>query len=88
MMFKTIFTNILHQSLQVIHLGDSYASIHSIRVIRDFTSTQISLDSAFCIICGNTEECEITFGHFTIYGTECIDLAQRKIGRASCRERV
>ena len=75
-MLETVFANILHQLLKVIHLGDSDTTVHSVGVVSDLALAEISLDTTFRVVGGDTEEGERTARHLGIDSTEGVDLTQ------------
>ena len=56
--FETVFTDVFHQFLQVIHLCYSDATVHSVGIVGQFALAQIGLDASFGIVGGKSEKGE------------------------------
>ena len=59
MVLETVLADILHQLLEVVHLGHGNATIHSVRLIGDIAFAKIGFDTTTRIVGGNTEEGEV-----------------------------
>ena len=75
-MFETVLANVTHQGLEVIHLSNSNATIHAIRIVGQFAFAQIRLDATVVVVGRDAEEGEVAFGNHTLHGSECIDRTQ------------
>ena len=78
MVLEAIATDVLHQLLEVIDLGDSNATIHSVRIVGDlaFAFAYVSANLAGSIVGRYTEEGEFTFTDLGIHCAEGAHLAE------------
>ena len=76
MMLETIAADVLHQFLEVIDLGDSDTTIHTIRIVGDLAFAYVCTNLAGCIVGRYTEEGELAFADLGIHGAEGTHLAE------------
>ena len=76
MMLKGIATDVLEQLLQIVHLGHSDTSIHSIRIAGNLSLAKLCLDDALWIVGRDAEEGERTLRHLGIHRSKGAHLAQ------------
>ena len=76
MMLEAVATDVLHQLLEVIDLGNSDATIHSVRIVGDLAFAYVSANLAGSIVGRYAEESELTFADLGINSTEGTHLAE------------
>ena len=72
MMLKSVFTQVLHQSLQIGNFTYGYASVHPVRIICNNPLSEIGLDKPPGIISRYPEIGHLTGCNLSLYSTECI----------------
>ena len=76
MMLEAVATDVLHQLLKVINLGNRDATIHSIRIVGDLSFAYVCANLAGSIVGRYAEESELTFADLGINSTEGTHLAE------------
>ena len=76
MMLESVLADEFHQLLQVVNLRNGDATIHTVRIVRDLSLAQISLDAALRVVGREAEERKRSFRHLGVDGSESLDLAQ------------
>ena len=59
MVLETILTDIFHQLLQVINLGNSDTAVHAVWLVGNLSFAEIGLDAATRVVGGDAEEGEV-----------------------------
>ena len=72
MVLKAVLTDVLHQLLQIVDLGNGYTAVHTVWVVGNLALAEIGLDNALRIVGRYAEEGEGAFADLGLDSTKGI----------------